>query len=135
MAGPVKVQRLLRDLSQHATESGVRYRSPRTRPRQFTISLEDEALMPGTGDGVPNQNLVRWNAAAMVVKANKASDGIGGHISDLSIGCDAVCEVGLQPAFPAVWSFQTRTRFTSGGTRRRASLRAYLEGRFDESNS
>ena len=27
------------------------------------------------------RNLVRWNAMAMVVRAGKASDGVGGHIS------------------------------------------------------
>ena len=46
--GPVKVQRLLRDLNQHATESGVKIPFTANTPYVNTISPDDEALMPGS---------------------------------------------------------------------------------------
>ena len=80
--GPVKVQRLLRELTLHATANGVKIPFTANTPYLNTISTDAEALMPGNGDIERRiKSLVRWNAAAMVVKANKAEDGIGGHIS------------------------------------------------------
>lgn len=80
--GPVKVQRLLRDLTLHATENGVKIPFTANTPYVNTIHADDEALMPGSREMERRiKSLVRWNAAAMVVRANKADEGIGGHIS------------------------------------------------------
>src|SRR5918993_2146592 len=80
--GPVRVSRLLRDLSDHARRHGVKQPFTANTPYINTINVEDQALMPGNPDLERRiKSLVRWNALAMVVKANKAEEGIGGHIS------------------------------------------------------
>ena len=80
--GPGKVARLLRELSLHATENGVKLPFTANTPYINTISADDQVLMPGSPDLERRiKSLVRWNAAAMVVRANKAEEGIGGHIS------------------------------------------------------
>src|SRR5206468_7503542 len=47
-----------------------------------TIPPEKEPPFPGD-EGIERRirRLIRWNAAAMVTRANKHYDGIGGHIS------------------------------------------------------
>src|ERR1700681_5024347 len=80
--GPVKVARLLRELTLHATESGVKLPFTANTPYINTIPADEQELMPGSPDLERRiKSLVRWNAAAMVVRANKAEEGIGGHIS------------------------------------------------------
>ncbi len=47
-----------------------------------TIPTDEQQHYPGDLEIEQKiENIVRWNAMAMVVKANKADDGIGGHIS------------------------------------------------------
>src|SRR5262245_50151741 len=71
--GPAKVQRLLRELTLHATESGVKIPFTANTPYTNTIPADEQVLMPGSPDLERRiKSLVRWNAAAMVVRANKA---------------------------------------------------------------
>src|ERR1041384_8766221 len=80
--GPAKVARLLRELTIHARQNGIKLPFTANTPYINTISADEQALMPGSPDVERRiKSLVRWNAAAMVVRANKAEDGIGGHIS------------------------------------------------------
>src|SRR5438270_12289189 len=80
--GPAKVARLLRELTVHARQNGVKLPFSANTPYINTISADEQALMPGSPDVERRiKSLVRWNAAAMVVRANKAEEGIGGHIS------------------------------------------------------
>jgi pyruvate dehydrogenase complex dehydrogenase (E1) component len=47
-----------------------------------TIPVNEQPPFPGSREIERRiKSLVRWNALAMVVKANKLEDGIGGHIS------------------------------------------------------
>ena len=132
--GPVKVQRLLRDLSQHATENGVKIPFTANTPYVNTIAHEDEALMPGNRDMERRiKSLVRWNAAAMVVKANKASDGIGGHISTYQSAA-TLYEVAFNHFFRGHGHSDPDTIYFQGHAAPGVYSRAYLEGRFDESH-
>src|SRR5437588_9910172 len=80
--GPAKVARLLRELTIHARQNGVKLPFSANTPYINTISADEQALMPGSPDVERRiKSLGRWNAAAMVVRANKAEEGIGGHIS------------------------------------------------------
>ena len=47
-----------------------------------------------------NRSFIRWNAMAMVVRANKYDDGIGGHISSFASSATLV-EVGMNHFFRA----------------------------------
>jgi pyruvate dehydrogenase E1 component len=97
--GPAKVARLLRELSLHATESGVKLPFTANTPYINTISADEQVLMPGSPDLERRiKSLVRWNAAAMVVRANKAEEGIGGHISTYASAA-TLYEVGFNHFF------------------------------------
>ena len=102
-----------------------RGRSPRRRPYINTIPPHEEVPYPGDREIERRiKSLVRWNALAMVVRANRESDGIGGHISTYASAA-TLYEVGLQPLLPRQGRRRaTRTSSTSRATRRPASTRA-----------
>jgi pyruvate dehydrogenase E1 component len=77
-----RVQRLLTALRHHARMAGVSLPFTAVTPYVNTIRTEDQVPLPGDRELERRiKSLVRWNAMAMVVRANRVSDGIGGHIS------------------------------------------------------
>src|ERR671915_1171090 len=77
-----RVQRLLASLRHHARMSGVALPFTAITAYVNTIRPEDETPIPGSQEIERRiKSLVRWNAMAMVVRANRLSEGIGGHIS------------------------------------------------------
>ena len=80
--GPEKVRELLHNLDTYAHESGVDLPFTANTPYFNTIPKEQQAPFPG-GREIERRikSLIRWNAMAMVVRANKEEAGIGGHIS------------------------------------------------------
>ena len=122
--GPVKVARLLRELTLHATENGVKLPFTANTPYINTIPADDQVLMPGSPDVERRiKSLVRWNAAAMVVRANKADEGIGGHISTFASAA-TLYEVGFNHFFRGHDERPTATSSTFRVTRRLVSTRA-----------
>jgi pyruvate dehydrogenase E1 component len=81
--GPVRAGRLLQQLALHARHAaGVNLPFTATTPYQNTIPSSQQAPFPGSQEMERRiKSLVRWNALAMVVRANKIQEGIGGHIS------------------------------------------------------
>ena len=132
--GPAKVARLLRELTIHATESGVTLPFTANTPYLNTIPADDQALMPGSPDLERRiKSLVRWNAAAMVVRANKAAEGIGGHISTFASAA-TLYEVAFNHFFRGHDSDDGDVVFFQGHAAPGVYARAYLEGRLDESH-
>src|SRR5258706_7705939 len=86
--GPERAGRLLQQLALHARRAaGVNLPFTATTPYQNTISSRQQAPFPGSQEMERRiKSLVRWNALAMVVRANKIQEGIGGHISTFSLG-------------------------------------------------
>ena len=80
--GPERVRELLHDLDTYAHEAGVDLPFTANTPYINTIPKEKQPKFPG-GREIERRikSLVRWNAMAMVVRANKQEAGIGGHIS------------------------------------------------------
>ncbi len=77
-----QVQRLLATLRHRARMAGVALPFTAVTAYVNTIRPEDETPLPGSQEIERRiKSLVRWNAMAMVVRANRLSDGIGGHIS------------------------------------------------------
>ncbi len=77
-----RVQRLLERLRDHARVAGAGLPFTAVTPYVNSIRAEDQSPFPGSQEIERRiKSLVRWNAMAMVVRANRASDGIGGHIS------------------------------------------------------
>ena len=94
-----RVQRLLGALKHQAHMAGVSLPFTAVTPYVNSIRPEDQAPMPGSQDIERRiKSLVRWNAMAMVVRANRVSDGIGGHISTYASAA-TLYEVGFNHFF------------------------------------
>ncbi len=80
--GPERAQYLLRRLADRAARRGAPL--PGTFNTRYINTIPREAQPPFPGDRALERtikSLVRWNAMAMVVRANRHDPGIGGHIS------------------------------------------------------
>ncbi len=99
--GPERATFLLQQLVQHARRRRVQLPTVANTPYLNTISLAQQAPFPGNLD-LENRvsALVRWNALAMVVRANRESAELGGHISSYASAAD-LFEVGFNHFFRA----------------------------------
>ena len=132
--GPAKVARLMRELTLHAAQSGVKLPFTANTPYVNTIDVDEQALMPGHQDVERRiKSLVRWNAAAMVVRANKAEEGIGGHISTYASAA-TLYEVGFNHFFRGHESPDADVIVFQGHAAPGIYARAYLEGRLNEAD-
>jgi pyruvate dehydrogenase E1 component len=80
--GPERVSQLIKILQIHAQKKGVRLHFTANTPYINTIPVEMQPPYPG--DQAIEwiiRSIIRWNAMAMVVRANRLEEGIGGHIS------------------------------------------------------
>ena len=74
--------RLLQELTRRAEHAGVQLPFTANTPYLNTVPRTEEPAYPGDRDLEHRlKSLIRWNALAMVVRANRHADGIGGHIS------------------------------------------------------
>ena len=97
--GPARVGRLLKELSDHARRRGVKLPFTANTPYINTIPASEQPPFPGSREIERRiKSLVRWNALAMVVKANKQEEGIGGHISTYASAA-TLYEVGFNHFF------------------------------------
>ena len=84
-AGSERASFLLLEVAKHAMETRIRLPSAITTPFSNTILPSEEKMMPGDLFMERRiRSLVRWNALAMVMRANDNDDGLGGHISSFS---------------------------------------------------
>ncbi len=102
-------------------------------PYVNTIPPEDQPFFPGD-EHIERRirAFIRWNAAAMVVRANKNADGIGGHLSSFASSA-SLYDVG----FNHFWRGKDDGLpgdhiYMQGHAAPGIYARAYLEGRFDE---
>jgi pyruvate dehydrogenase E1 component len=80
--GPERAQQLLSALEESAIRNGVELPFTATTPYVNTIPRDKEPRYPGKRELERRiKSFVRWNAMAMVVRANRDFAGIGGHIS------------------------------------------------------
>ena len=97
--GPERVAQLLDALESYARQKGVPLPFAATTPYINTIGPGQQTPFPGSREIERRiKSLVRWNAMAMVVRANKNSDGIGGHISTFASSA-TLYEVGFNHFF------------------------------------
>jgi len=131
--GGQRVVELLRRLQADAQEKGVRFPYAANTPYINTIPVDRQAVFPGSRDIERRiKSIIRWNAMAMVVRANKESDGIGGHISTYA-SCATLFEVGFNHFFHArTPDHPGDTVYFQGHASPGVYARAFLEGRFDE---
>ncbi len=80
--GPDRVIALLQRLQVSAQAKGIHLPFTANTPYINTIPLEEQPAFPGDRDIERRiKSIIRWNAMAMVVRANRKHDGLGGHIS------------------------------------------------------
>src|SRR5688572_9361681 len=128
--GPARVSRLLRELSDHARRNGVKQPFTANTPYINTIPTAEQPPFPGSREIERRiKSLVRWNALAMVVRANRLEDGIGGHISTFASSA-TLYEVGFNHFFRGRDDgTQGDMIFFQGHSSPGIYARAFLEGR------
>jgi pyruvate dehydrogenase E1 component len=98
-AGPDQVRRILRETSLYANSQGVKIPFTANTPYLNTIPTEEQPPYPGIRDIEQRiKSIIRWNAMAMVVRANRQEEGIGGHISSYASAA-TLYEVGYNHFF------------------------------------
>ncbi|MDH3251803.1 MAG: pyruvate dehydrogenase (acetyl-transferring), homodimeric type [Ignavibacteria bacterium] len=79
---PERVPDIVDKLISGLRESGINIPPPVSSPYINTIPPEEEPVYPGNREIERSiKSYLRWNAMAMVVKANRLHSGLGGHIS------------------------------------------------------
>jgi pyruvate dehydrogenase E1 component len=98
-----------------------------------TIPPEQEPYFPGDEQIERRiRRIIRWNALAMVSRANKRNDGIGGHLSTYASAA-SLYEVGFNHFFRGKDAPGAGDQvYFQGHAAPGIYARAYLEGRFDE---
>jgi pyruvate dehydrogenase E1 component len=131
--GPDRVRQLLRQLQTRAQEEGVSIPFTANTPYINSIPREHEPVFPGNREIERRiKSIVRWNAMAMVVRANRERAGIGGHISTYASAA-TLWEVG----FNHFWRGRTDEWlgdmvYFQGHASPGIYARAFLEGRLNE---
>jgi pyruvate dehydrogenase E1 component len=129
--GAERAGRLLQQLALHARSAGgINLPFTATTPYQNTISPNQQPPFPGSQEMERRiKSLVRWNALAMVVRANKIQEGIGGHISTFASAA-TLYEVAFNHFFQAATEGGDRDIvYFQGHAAPGIYARAYLEGR------
>ena len=92
---------LLRRLLDHARKRRVQLPPVLNTPYRNSVGLADQPQFPGNLDLEQRlSSIVRWNALAMVVRANRAHPELGGHIASYASAAD-LFEVGFNHFFRA----------------------------------
>src|SRR6516165_4980621 len=98
-SGPERARFLLTELKDKAIRSGVEIPFTANTPYINTIPADRQPPYPGSREIERRiKSLVRWNAMAMVHRANKRESGIGGHISTYASAA-TLLEVGFNHFF------------------------------------
>jgi pyruvate dehydrogenase E1 component len=124
---------ILERLQGRAQEGGVTIPSCMNTPYLNTIPLEQQPRFPGNIEIERRlENIVRWNAMDMVVRANKNYEGIGGHLSTYASAA-TLFEVGFNHFFRAPHGdFPGDFVYFQGHASPGIYSRAFLEGRLTE---
>ncbi|MEO5897693.1 MAG: pyruvate dehydrogenase (acetyl-transferring), homodimeric type [Vicinamibacterales bacterium] len=124
-----RVHRLLDALRHHARMAGASLPFSAVTAYVNSIRPEDETPLPGSQEIERRiKSLVRWNAMAMVVRANRQSDGIGGHISTFASAA-TLYEVGFNHFFKGKKDNEGDIIYFQGHASPGIYARAFLEGR------
>ena len=131
--GSTEAGTLLKNLETYARRRGVHSPFDATTEYINTIPPEDQPEYPGDLALERRiKSLVRWNAAAMVVRGNKNDTGIGGHTSTYASSA-TLYEVGYNHFFRGRTKDQLGDMvYFQGHASPGMYARAFVEGRLDE---
>mgnify|MGYP003576717429 CR=1 FL=1 len=131
-AGPERARRIMDRLAEIAREPSVGWQPLRGTPYVNTIPVDQQPAFPG--DLALEEriaSIVRWNALAMVVRANSAYGELGGHIASYASPAD-LFEVGFNHFYRArTENFGGDLIFFQPHSAPGIYARAFLEGRLE----
>jgi pyruvate dehydrogenase E1 component len=131
--GKTRARFLLMKLLERARENQVGFPATVSTPYVNTIPPDQEPWFPG--DEHIERRIrayIRWNAAIMVVRANHAAEGIGGHLATFASSA-SLYEVGFNHFFRGKASGQAGDQvYFQGHAAPGIYARAFLEGRLSE---
>src|SRR5579862_3572206 len=132
---PGLASRILQEIRNRALACGVQVPFTANTPYVNTIHVSQQAPLPGDQEIERKiKSLVRWNALAMVVRANREEHNIGGHISTYG-SVATLFEVGFDHFFRARNAeSEGDTVYFQGHAAPGVYARAFLEGRLTEQN-
>ena len=130
---PAQVLKLLQQLQTHAAEAGVGTPFSVNTPYINTIPRDQQPPYPGSREIERRiKSIVRWNAMAMVVRANHDNSNLGGHISTYASSA-TLYEVGYNHFFRAPSNGHPGDQiYFQGHASPGIYARAFLEGRLNE---
>ncbi len=132
LEGKDRVNFLLKKLFEHASRHGCSLQNLNT-PYCNTIPVDKEACIPGNTEMERRiRSLIRWNAVAMVVRANNKGTELGGHL-----GSYASSATLLEVGFSYFWNAPNDKQdgdlvYFPGHHSPGIYARAFLEGRISE---
>ena len=131
-SGPERARQMLDELARLARSQRVGWTPELNTPYVNTIAVEQQPVFPG--DLAIEErlaSLMRWNALAMVVRANQAYGELGGHIASYASAAD-LFETGFNHFFQA--GRQGDLVFFQPHSAPGVYARAFLEGRLSEND-
>jgi len=133
--GKTRARFLMSKLLERARELQVGTPATVSTPYVNTIPPEEEPWFPGDEELERRiRAYIRWNAAVMVIKANKQADGIGGHLSTFASSA-ALYDVGLNHFFRGKEDgLPGDAVYIQGHAAPGIYARAFLEGRLTEAD-
>lgn len=134
--GPDRVNYLLSILEQKARRAGVDRPAAMNTAYINSIHVDKQPPYPGNREIERRiKSIIRWNAMAMVVRANRQSDGLGGHISTFASAA-TLYEVGFNHFFRGRGEsgYDGDQIYFQGHASPGMYSRAYLEGRLSDEN-
>jgi pyruvate dehydrogenase E1 component len=134
--GPDRVRFLIEQLRDRAAEEGIQSSEDTNTPYVNTIPIKDQPAFPGNRELERRiKSIVRWNAMAMVVRANKRGGGVGGHISTFASSA-TLYEIGFNHFFRGRGQdgYSGDAIYFQGHASPGMYSRAFLEGRLSEEN-
>ena len=130
--GVPRARYLIAKLLQHANDRNLGVPQAVSTPYINTIPPDFEKPFPGdTALERRLRRLIRWNAAAMVTKANLRTDGIGGHLSSFA-SSSMLYDVGFNHFFRGHGDGPGDHVYIQGHASPGIYARSYIEGRLDE---
>lgn len=131
--GVKRAQYLLQRLSAKVTETGAQLPYAITTPYRNTIPVSQEVRMPGDLFMERSiRSLIRWNAMAMVMRANLKDASLGGHISTFQSSA-TLYDIGFNYFFRAPTDEQKGDLvYIQGHSAPGIYARSFLEGRLTE---
>ena len=131
--GPVRTRKLVERVVERAQTGGAQVELGVQTPYVNSIPTAQQPMMPGNEELETRlRHYIRWNAMAMVVRANETSSELGGHVASFASSA-TLYDVGFNYFFRAPSAdFGGDLVFFQGHSSPGVYARAFLEGRISE---